>query len=628
MIENAYALKEDIKLVIWDLDETLWSGTLSEGAVDFSTRHKEVVLELSRRGIVNSICSKNDYEDVKSRLIAEDGLWCEFVFPRISWNPKGPQIADIIETAQLRSSQVLFIDDNPGNLHEASFFAPGIQTSGPEIIAKLLDLEQLASKDDSNKTRLAQYKLLEVRAQTRQSSDGSNEDFLRSSNISVVSHEDCLAPSNFDRIAELILRTNQLNFTKRRLDRGELHSLLSEPGRVSRFVEVSDQFGDYGVVGFYSLKEEVLTDFLFSCRILNMGVEQWIYDQLGSPTIEVRGEVASTLASSEPIDWINQGAHVRARVTSPSIGPVAGDQILLKGACDLIAVNDFLGGSLNTEFNGITSVGEPEHRGHTDIIRRSFPDVVDQYGPMIDQLPFVDRESYETKIFTSHYRVLVLSVLADYSQGLYRLRGTDYVVPYGFYDDDITDLQLLEEHPERLNWLRLTPDFVRFFADNFEFLGGISTEAFQENIRWLSRQMDPGTRIVLVNAGDVPAPDISFEKSRHLRHREMNRALDEVIEELDNVTLIDVRKLITRRDDFTDSVVRYRRRVYLKIAEEIRKNVEGNVEVKPFSRAAIDVSLAGTVRAAKKKIPPRLLQLLGRVRRVLKSATNRRATRG
>ena len=53
------ALTNPIKIVIWDLDETFWKGTLSEGAIDAVPLNSKTVQELSRRGIINSIASKN-----------------------------------------------------------------------------------------------------------------------------------------------------------------------------------------------------------------------------------------------------------------------------------------------------------------------------------------------------------------------------------------------------------------------------------------------------------------------------------------------------------------------------------------------------------------------------------------
>ena len=52
------------KLVIWDLDETFWDGTLSEGSIKFNPEHLQLVEDLTLKGIMNSICSKNDHSAV------------------------------------------------------------------------------------------------------------------------------------------------------------------------------------------------------------------------------------------------------------------------------------------------------------------------------------------------------------------------------------------------------------------------------------------------------------------------------------------------------------------------------------------------------------------------------------
>ncbi len=55
---------EPVRLVIWDLDETLWKGTLAEGPIRQIPENQAVVKELARRGIVSAICSRNDFESV------------------------------------------------------------------------------------------------------------------------------------------------------------------------------------------------------------------------------------------------------------------------------------------------------------------------------------------------------------------------------------------------------------------------------------------------------------------------------------------------------------------------------------------------------------------------------------
>jgi len=118
MIDN------NVKMVIWDLDDTFWTGTLAEvGSIEIVPENIRILKTLTARGIVSSICSRNDFATARDKLI-EQGVWDLFVFPHIEFTPKGVSIAEIIESANLRPDNVLFIDDNPMNLEEAKHFSP------------------------------------------------------------------------------------------------------------------------------------------------------------------------------------------------------------------------------------------------------------------------------------------------------------------------------------------------------------------------------------------------------------------------------------------------------------------------------------------------------------------------
>jgi FkbH-like protein len=118
---------EPVRMVIWDLDGTFWRGTLAEeGITDYILAHHNIVVTLAERGILSSICSKNDFSNVEA-VLRERKIWDYFVFPSIDWTPKGRRVADLIDTFQLRPSTVRFIDDNPNNLAEVRSFVPEIQ---------------------------------------------------------------------------------------------------------------------------------------------------------------------------------------------------------------------------------------------------------------------------------------------------------------------------------------------------------------------------------------------------------------------------------------------------------------------------------------------------------------------
>jgi FkbH-like protein len=579
--DAADLLAAPVKLVVWDLDDTFWRGTLSEGPVEIDPVLVELVRALNRRGIVNAICSKNDEAPVRAELEGA-GMWDEFVFARIDWTPKGPRVARIIEDAQLRPENVLFVDDRPSNLGEAEHYAPGLQTAGPEILERLLNQPQVAGKDDRDLTRLHQYRVLERKLVDRRAVDSSHEDFLRSCDIRLSIREDTAA--EVDRLHELSLRTNQLNFTKRRPTRDEFAAMLDDPEVVSGYVEVSDRYGDYGICGFYAIyrRTGVLTDYLFSCRVMSMGVEQWLYERLGRPELDVDGDPPPSLTGT--VDWItlDDGSDTASGRTGPGRGrPERTGRILIVGGCDLRTTADFLGGDIATEFAHPGDTGAFIHAGHTETLRASVVGLTPDQMAVVDRVPVVDRVTYRSAaVVDPDYDVLVLSVLTDYTQGLYRHHGTGLLVPWYQYPTDVTDPAMRDHLVRRHTRESMDEAWFAWFGEDFERVGEITPERFQENIAWLAGVIPDGADLILVNGAEFPF-DNPKEPDRHLRHQVMNAALDDVVADLANARVCDVRTFITAEDDFTDHIRHYRRRCYLTMAEEIRNAGAATLEVRP-----------------------------------------------
>jgi len=348
-------MPEAVRLVVWDLDETFWKGTVTEGGIrEYVAAHHDMVITLARRGILSTICSKNDEAPIL-QLLEAHGIREYFVFPSISWAPKGPRLAALIEEIQLRPASVMFIDDNPNNRAEAAAMIPGLQVENEHFLPSLLDDPRFRGKDDSGLTRLAQYKLMETRRRAQTTAEGGNEAFLRSCDIRIAIEYDVAAHA--DRAIELINRTNQLNYTKRRLP-DDPHAARAAFAREieaahlrqSGLVRVVDKYGDYGFVGFFQTENEraeyvageayrSLRHFCFSCRTLGMLVEQWVYEYLGRPQLRVEGDVLTDLSVPHNIDWIR---------LVPSLGAdaVAFEQVaphmVVVGGCETNAISVYL----------------------------------------------------------------------------------------------------------------------------------------------------------------------------------------------------------------------------------------------------------------------------------------------
>ena len=567
---------DKIKLVIWDLDETFWKGTFSEGNVEIPDQNRSLIAMLTDIGIVNSICSKNDEKQVMDYL-NDQGLADFFVFPSISWQPKGARIKQLISDMQLRPANVLFLDDNPSNLGEASYSCPEIMTGTPALIPQLLaDAEKAERKDPAHK-RLQQYRILEEKHQAR-SEFSSNEEFLYKSNIHVDISTDCAA--NIDRIHDLILRSNQLNFTKVRDTKEALSALFSDPDITCGYVSVRDQFGDYGITGFYAVKANRLLHFVFSCRTLGMGVEQYVYNKLGRPELTIVGEVISDLSCTELPGWINQGTSDPS-ASQMEIKDLAAHTVLVKGPCDLFQIYPYIANTelFDTEFTHTIENGLViESTGHTTHIVESLRLSQAQKHLVVDEVPFAHLDMYCDNIYRRDYKVVFLSILADCNLGVYRRKGTGEQLAFLEYIHPITDPAswpgLISGEYQTSNF-RFTEEILKNFSEKYEFIGRNSPERIVANLDFIRKHLPKDCVLAIMLGGELYYEKNTFEAyvDRHLVHKKVNDAIRVWADGRENIRLMDVNKYLVDQSSFYDHFNHYIKPVYYALAAEMVKIV-------------------------------------------------------
>ena len=567
---------EKIKLVIWDLDDTFWEGTLSEGTIKLDQSKVEIIRELTDRGIMNSICSKNDFENVKQVLKANN-IWNHFVFPKINWNAKGEQIKWIIDSMQLRPINVLFIDDNHINLKEAEHYNPNINTKSPDFIDNILNHPAFKGKDDLIHSRLRQYKILEKKA-IEKTKFQSNIEFLRSNKIQIS-----IKPTTLDeveRVHELIDRSNQLNFTKIRSTKEVLKVNIERND--SHSIYLSDKYGDYGLVGFVCLINNQATHFVFSCRIMNLGVEQYLYKYFNKPQLCIKGEVASdlNLYTNQEIDWIINKTYKEETKSSTKKRTV-----LFKGGCDLSQMLHFLKAykiDVIEETNFVEN-GVPIHAEHTDIL-------LSKYNPKYSWIKILPESAFQTKIFDGKYDILVYSTLMDYTQYVYADED-DYKVPYGGYENTISNSQKFDDI------------FKKRFTNVFKKSQLISPDRFYDNLKAIRSKIPSHVPIIFLNGVELKSP-IPQEKNALERHKLMNKKLSLFVERNENVFLCDLTKIVKSNNELTDNIRHYIPEVYMKISDyivEIISNIT-NQEVKKSYGKSIEREFIGVLRNIKRAI--------------------------
>lgn len=562
-----YKIVNKIKLVIWDLDETFWKGTLSEEGIKYIQENHNLVIELTNRGIVNSICSKNDFINVKNTLTQYE-IWDYFVFPAIDWIPKGKMVEQIIERMNLRAQNVLFIDDNLMNLNEVSYMNKSINVCEPRYIKDLLQSPYLKGKDDSKHTRLIQYKNLEQKVIDFESSTGSNIDFLKDSNILVSVDKNCI--DEIDRITELIERTNQLNYTKLRDSKDILIQKIKNLNNESGYISVKDKYGDYGIVGFYLLNKptNTLEHFVFSCRTLNMYIETWLYKKIGTPILKIVGDVASELDLNLDIDFIKELCSVNFNSVNNEIITESqiDSNILLMGGCDLDQVVYYLNSkNIDTEFNYVNNLNLNVHKDHTLLIKQ-FTNFKDDYIEIIKKLPILSKNDIELKINNTNWDILIFSPLNDYSRGIYKHKETGFRLPFDAFQIDWTNSKYWNNLPKHLS--TLPNSFFSLLQKEFDFEGPITSNEFSENLNWLINNFK-NKQFIFLNGSTLKIKNTKWwEKDMDKRHIEMNNVLKDLSFKYNNVHLIDIPDLINNDPSLhTDNLRHYNKSVYKNIAD-------------------------------------------------------------
>lgn len=291
--------RQPVKALVLDCDGTLWDGVAAEEGPAGVTvgpqqrRFQEILLELHRAGVILGICSKNRDADVwavfdqhPDMLLRREhvGFW------RINWEPKSLNIRALREEMNIGLDAIAFFDDNPVERAEVRAQCPSVVC--PELpetweertdwIRHLWLLDQ-GTRTAEDRKRQEQYRTDHLRDDLRQQADSFRE-FLDRLGLEVRLQPATTA--NYERLAQLSVRTNQFNTTVQRYTVQEIAEYCSVDGRSVHTAHVSDRFGDYGLVGGMLTRADngtLRVDNLFlSCRALGRGVENRMVAYLGT----------------------------------------------------------------------------------------------------------------------------------------------------------------------------------------------------------------------------------------------------------------------------------------------------------------------------------------------------------
>jgi FkbH-like protein len=283
------------KVLVTDLDNTLWGGVLGEDGINgikvgpdypgaMYLAVQRALLDLSRRGIILAVASKNNLPEALEALSQRPEMLLRarhFAALRIGWGDKATAIREIAEELNVGVDSVAFLDDSPRERQQVRMALPEVRVLPlPEdpagfasAIRNCAFFERVQiSKDDQARARY--YQEQKQRAELKNEAS-SIDDFYRS--LGQIVEITPVTERTVARVAQLTQKTNQFNLTTRRYTEQQISAFVARPDWQAYSIRVRDRFGDNGIVGVALVhgdgKTVELDTLLLSCRVIRRTVE-------------------------------------------------------------------------------------------------------------------------------------------------------------------------------------------------------------------------------------------------------------------------------------------------------------------------------------------------------------------
>ncbi len=304
VVRRAHALfMPPYKVIAVDCDNTLWKGICGEdgpAVVELDPARRclhQFLLDQRESGMILSLASKNNEQDVFDTFAAHPEFPLQlrhFTAWRLNWDSKAANLVSMAAELNVGLDTIIFVDDNPKECAEVAGGAPeALPIALPEDISGLpeflrhvwaFDHPVITEEDRQRSAMMTQS--LEFGREIRRAA--SLEEFIAGLNLRVDFQP--LDLERIGRVAQLTQRTNQFNATGIRRGESEIQGMLSAPGFRCYTAEVSDRFGEYGLVGVLMVQTRIVElyvdTFLLSCRALGRGVEHRMLSAIAEEALD------------------------------------------------------------------------------------------------------------------------------------------------------------------------------------------------------------------------------------------------------------------------------------------------------------------------------------------------------
>ncbi|MBE3144756.1 MAG: HAD family hydrolase [Planctomycetes bacterium] len=290
------------KVLVLDLDNTLWGGVIGEDGLsgirlgppsavgEAYQAFQKYALELKERGVLLVVCSKNNLEDAQLPFLRHDATVLhleDFAIFRANWFDKTTNLREIANKLNLGLDSFVFLDDNPveralvrGELPEIA--VPELAKDPSTFVDTLergLYFESLTLSQE-DRERHQSYRANVLRDDIKTAS-GSLDEFL--ANLNMEAEIGSFNEGVLTRVVQLIGKTNQFNLTTRRHSEELVRRTMASEEYWTQYFKLRDRFGDNGLIGIViahqipvAKKTWEIDTWLMSCRVIGRGMEHFM----------------------------------------------------------------------------------------------------------------------------------------------------------------------------------------------------------------------------------------------------------------------------------------------------------------------------------------------------------------
>lgn len=266
------------KLVVCDLDNTLWRGVIGEGAgVEHYRDRQQTLKRLQAKGVVLAVNSKNDPKNVRwDGGVLSEG---DFVCAQINWDNKVLNMKRIAESLNLRTKDFVFVDDRVDEREMVKMALPEVHCldATADRAWRMMDLwaRVLPTQGETDRTQF--YKQREQRQSFLDAQAEQEDQAKLFEKLGLHATIRRAAAADLKRVAELINRTNQFNLCGTRTSLREVTGWHESPDWRVLVVDAGDRFGPMGTVAVLVLhltSDRVeIPAFVLSCRVFGYRIE-------------------------------------------------------------------------------------------------------------------------------------------------------------------------------------------------------------------------------------------------------------------------------------------------------------------------------------------------------------------